>query len=111
MIFQQRYNAFSLLLLFALIFLTFACDSRSEFAGIYRTEEIKGSTISELELDDNGEGYWRVGNNEESFSWYRKGNEIRLNTRKGGIIVAKINGNTLEIVLSGGKKLIFRKVN
>jgi len=111
MIFQQRYNAFGLLLLVVLIFLTFACDSKSEFAGTYRTEEIKGATISELELDDNGEGYWRVGNNEESFSWYRKGNEIRLNTRKGGIIVAKIRGNTLEIVLSGGKKLIFRKVN
>ena len=111
MIFQQRYNAFSLLLLLVLIFLTFACDSRSEFAGIYRTEEIMGATISELELNEEGEGYWRVGNNEESFSWYRKGNEIRLNTRKGGIIVAKIKGNTLEILLSGGKKLVFRKVN
>jgi hypothetical protein len=110
MILQQRYNAFSFLLLFVLIFLTFACDSRSEFSGIYRTEEIKGASMSELELDDKGEGYWRVGNNEESFSWYRKGNEIRLNTRKGGIIVAKINGDKLEIVLSGGKKLIFRKV-
>ncbi|UCE33106.1 MAG: hypothetical protein JSV40_07625 [Deltaproteobacteria bacterium] len=47
---------------------------------------------------------------ENSFSWYVKGSEIRMNTKAGGIIVAKIQNDTLEITLPAGKKMSFKKV-
>ena len=92
------------------LFLFFSCGSKIEYVGVYQTNESKGELKSEIELNEHGEGYWRVGYNEEFFSWYSKGDEIRLNTRKGGVIVAKIKGETLVITLSGGKKLIFTKM-
>ena len=93
-----------------LLVITFSCSSKTEYAGIYQTGEPEEEMRSELELKDDGEGYWRVGDDEETFSWYPKGDEIRLNTRKGGVIVAKIQGDVLEITLSGGKKLSFKKI-
>ena len=95
---------------FFLVVCTFACTSKKEYSGVYRTGETDSQERSELELREDGEGYWRLGDDEESFSWYPKGDEIRLNTRKGGVIVAKIQGNTLRITLSGGKKLSFTKI-
>ena len=89
---------------------TFTCTSKKEYAGVYRTEEADLQKRSELGLREDGEGYWRMGDNEESFSWSPKGDEIRLHTRKGGVIIAKIQGNTLRITLSGGKKLSFVKI-
>ena len=94
-----------------LLVVAFSCSSKAEYAGIYKTEEAEEEMRSELELKDDGEGYWRVRDNEESFSWYPKGDEIRLNTKKGGVIVAKIQGDVLEITLSGGKKFSFKKID
>jgi hypothetical protein len=111
MVIQKRYkNAFGAILVCFFLAFIFSCGSKTEYAGIYRTGEADEETRSELELKDDGEGYWRVGDNEELFSWYVKGDEIRLNTKKGGVIVAKIQGDILEITLSGGKKLSFEKI-
>lgn len=91
------------------LMLIYSCSSKSEFAGIYRTERQGSEVPSEIELTAHGEGYWRVGDNEETFDWYAKGDQIRLNTKKGGVLVAIIRGNVLEITLSGNKKLQFVK--
>ena len=92
-----------------MIFL-FSCSSKEEYAGIYQTGEADEELRSELELKEDGDGFWRVGGNEEQFSWYPKGDEIRLNTKKGGVIVADIEGDSLLITLSGGKKFRFKKI-
>ena len=92
------------------LIITFSCGSRSDYAGIYQTDQVDTQKKSELELNEGGDGYWRVGDEEESFSWYRKGNEIRLYTKKGGVIVAKILDHSLEIVLKRGETLNFKKV-
>jgi len=108
---QKKDNKLYLLLLVFLLFLVIlSCGSKDKYAGIYQTKEAEGEVKSELELNKEGEGYWRVGDNEEPFSWYLKGKEIRLNTKKGGVIVATIQGETLEIKLSGRKKLVFTKI-
>jgi len=60
-------------------------------------------------LKENGEGVWRVEDEEESFSWYVKGDEIRLNTKLGGVIVGEIQDDTLKITLPGGNKMSFKK--
>jgi len=99
----------TVLLCVLLIFFLSSCTSKAEFAGIYKTDAA-ASKQSELELKEDGEGIWRVGDNAETFSWYVKGDEIRLNTKKGGVIVAKIHGDTLKIALTPGKVLSFEKV-
>jgi len=97
----------SLLLIFAL-----SCGSKARYAGLYKAQENESQKPSEtyIELKENGEGVWRVEDEEDSFSWYIKGDEIRLNTKAGGIIVAKIRNDTLEITLPAGKKMSFKKV-
>ena len=92
------------------LLLLLSCGSKAQYAGVYQTEKDEQGKRSELELNENGEGSWRVGDNVESFTWYPKKNEIRLNTRKGGVIVAKRMDDTLEISLTTGKKLSFKKI-
>jgi len=103
-------NIFRSAFLCVLLISFFSCTSKAEFAGIYRTDPAASQIQTELELKEDGEGIWRVGDNEETFSWYVKGDQIRLNTRKGGVIVAKIHGDTLDITLTPGKVLSFKKI-
>ena len=99
-------------LLCVLLIFTFSCGSKDRYAGLYKAQENESQKPSEtyIELKENGEGVWRMEDEEDSFSWYVKGDEIRLNTKAGGIIVAKIQDDTLEIVLPGQKKMSFKKV-
>jgi hypothetical protein len=97
--------------LWGVLFLfTLSCGSDAEYTGLYKTREGESKKQSAIELKAGGEGYWRVEDSEESFTWYVKGDQIRLNTKQGGVIVAKIEDNTLKIVLTGGKKMTFIKV-
>jgi len=88
----------------------FSCSSKAEYAGLYKAQETESKKHHEIDLNENGEGVWRVEDNEDSFSWYVKGDEIRLNTKAGGVIVAKIRKDALQIRLPGREKLFFRKV-
>ena len=97
-------------LLCLLLISTFSCSSKAEYAGLYKAQETESKKHHEIDLNENGEGVWRVEDNEDTFSWYVKGDEIRLNTKAGGVIVAKIQNGTLEIRLPGREKLSFRKV-
>jgi len=101
-----------LALLCVLLISTFSCGLKDRYAGLYKAQENESQKHSEtyIELKENGEGVWRMEDEEDSFSWYVKGDEIRLNTKAGGIIVAKIQDDTLEIVLPGQKKMSFKKV-
>jgi hypothetical protein len=47
---------------------------------------------------------------EVPFAWYIKRWDLRVNTRAGGVIVAKIDKNTIQITLPGSKALTFRKI-
>ena len=111
MVIRKRYRySYWPFMMCVILVLSFSCGSRAKYAGIYQTEEADEEKRSELELKENGEGYWRVGENEESFTWHPKKNEIRLNTRKGGVIIAIPIDDTLEISLISGKKLTFKKI-
>jgi hypothetical protein len=94
------------------LFLIFAssCGSETQYIGVYKAQDTESQKQSEIELKSDSEGVWRVDDNEESFAWSKKGDEIRLNTKQGGVIVAKIQDDTLKITLAGGKKLSFKKV-
>ena len=90
------------------LFLIFAsaCGSETQYVGVYKAKFTESEKHSEIELKNDGEGIWRVEDSEESFTWNKKGDEIRLNTRQGGVIVAKIENDALKITLAGGKKKI-----
>ena len=90
-----------------------SCESREKVAGTYKAEEGVSPAEKEviLELKENGEGTWRRGNDEVSFSWYLEAGELRLNTKGGGVLVGRRQEDTIRISLPGGKTVSFRKRN
>lgn len=89
-----------------------ACNRETRHAGIYIAETRDSSHRQEttLELKEDGGGVWRVGEDEVGLSWYVKGNELRLHTRDGGVIVGKLDGKFVHVSLPGPKDLFFKKV-
>jgi hypothetical protein len=106
-------SVFLRLLLFCLISAAITgCGPSTGHVGTY-IAEIKDSphhheTI--LELKETGVGVWRVGDDEVSFSWYVKGNELRLNTKNGGVIVGSLDNGVIHVTLPGPQELFFKKV-
>jgi hypothetical protein len=94
-----------------LLMLLVSCESRDQYAGMYKAELNEPAKQGEviLELKENGEGVWRVDSGEDSFVWYVKRGELRLNTRGGGVIVGKIEKDTIQMTLPGLKVMIFKK--
>ncbi len=110
---RQRLRRWSVAL-FALFMLLLACESKDRYAGVYKAygEETAKQEII-LELKANGEGLWRVGS-KDVFSeipvvWYIRHGEMRLNTRAGGVIVGKIEKDTIQMTLPSLGPLTFRK--
>jgi len=95
-----------------------SCESRDKYVGAYQAEA-KGPAKQEvviLELRANGDGLWKVRSDEARgtfvevpFAWYIKRGDLRINTKAGGVIVGKIEKDTIQINLPGFKTLTFRK--
>ena len=87
------------------------CTSEERFAGTYEAEDSGSPSGAEtrLELKENGEGVWRVDDDEVSFSWYLKGDELRFNTKNGGVIVGEIHDDTVKVTLPGDRTMTFKK--
>ncbi|MGD2127342.1 MAG: hypothetical protein PVG99_14775 [Desulfobacteraceae bacterium] len=95
-----------------LLTLHISCTSKEKYAGTYKAEgaETAGQAETYIELKENGEGAWRTGDEEVSFTWYLKGGELRLNTKEGGVIVGQIQDGTFQITLPGAMRMSFKKV-
>jgi hypothetical protein len=109
-----RSPVFLLPVLFCLLFLTAAagCGPGTQHVGTY-IAEIKDSphrSETTLELKETGTGVWKVGDDEVTFSWYVKGNELRFHTNKGGVIVGSLDNQIIHVTLPGSGELFFRKV-
>ncbi|MGA2936841.1 MAG: hypothetical protein ABSF52_07060 [Syntrophobacteraceae bacterium] len=88
------------------------CGPSTAHVGTY-IAEIKASPHhheTTLELKETGVGVWRVGDDEVTFSWYVKGNELRLNTKNGGVIVGSLDNGVIHVTLPGSQELFFKKV-
>ena len=112
MLLRSRYSK-SLWLSLVCFFLisTFACDSKERYAGTYSAHgevSLKHSQTV-VELKEDGQGLWQVLDEEVSFRWSVKGDEIRLHTEEGGVIIGKIQGDTLNITLPGAGSISFKK--
>jgi hypothetical protein len=87
--------------------LLLSCESKDKYAGTYKAE---GPGEITLELQSSGVGLWKVGSDEVSFAWYVKRGELRVNTKEGGVIVGKIEKETIQMTLPGSKALTFKKI-
>jgi hypothetical protein len=88
-----------------------SCESKEKYAGKYVAAQKDPSTKETiyLELKPSGEGSWMVGDREVSFSWEIKGGDLRVNTKEGGVLVGKIEGNTIRITLPIRGEIVFSK--
>jgi len=95
-----------------------SCDSKGRYAGVYKAEVRESTKQKEivLELKENGDGLWKVNSDkaksgfvETPFAWYIKRGELRIHTKGGGVIVGKIDRDTIQMTLPGYKALVFRK--
>ena len=110
--YQGRGWSVSLCVLFMFLL---SCESNDSYVGVYKAsgkETAKQEAVI-LELKANGNGVWRVGS-KEVFSeipvaWYIKRGELRINTKEGGVIVGKIEKDTIRMTLPGFGALTFRK--
>ena len=105
---------FLLPVLFCLLLFTAAagCGSGTQHVGTYIAEIKDSSHRSEatMELKETGTGVWKVGDDEVAFSWHVKGNELRLHTQNGGVIVGSLDNQIIHVTLPGSKELFFSKV-
>ena len=101
------------LLVCLILILIISCDAREEiFVGTYRSMEKNPPEFSDVlvELKAGGEGIRWARGEEVHFEWQVKGNELRIHTKAGGIIVAKMRNNVLEVSLPGPKIVYLKKV-
>jgi hypothetical protein len=89
-----------------------SCGPKGQYVGTYKAEaKDAGKQVeSVLQLKDNGEGSWKVGDDEVSFSWYIKNDELRVNTKGGGVIVGSLEKDAIRISLPGFEALSFKKL-
>lgn len=109
-----RSPVFFLPVLFGLLLFIAAagCSPGTRYVGTY-IAEIKDSPYrseTTLELKETGTGVWKVGDEEVTFLWDVKGNELRLHTKNGGVIVGSLDNRIIHVTLPGSKELFFRKV-
>jgi hypothetical protein len=100
------------LIVIALAFLlVLSCTSRKHDAGTYSSCTLASPNQPEvvIELKEDGQGLWKTPDEEVSFRWTVGGNEIRLHTRDGGIIIGKITDSSLEITLPGKRTFSCKK--
>jgi hypothetical protein len=92
-----------------------ACDVfkyEERWEGIYEAQAEEDSKYAgaTIELKEDGEGTWIMLDDEAPFSWYKKGDQLRLNTKGGGVIVGEIQDeDSFEIQLPGAERMSFKK--
>jgi len=91
-----------------------SCDRKERYAGIYREQGVESLKQDEnyIELKENGQGVWRVSDDEASFSWRLTNDEIRLYTKSGGVIIVRIKEkDLLEISFPGSESRHYKKAS
>ena len=93
-------------LVFCWLFVAGCGESRSPYAGTYRSEKpFAGKGHIELELKDNGEATWKLAQEGIAikFKWRVEENRIWLYTKEGGIIIASPTegGQKLTVDMTG----------
>jgi hypothetical protein len=101
------------------LFLTIvaSCQSTDRYVGMYQSDTPGPRGAIVLELRSNGDGLWKVRSQGERdafvevpITWYIKHGDLRVNTKAGGVIVGKIDGDRIRVTLPGPKTVTFIRV-
>jgi len=105
------HNHLRLLCVCLLAAVLISCGSRDSYTGTYKAEALTSPRHAEtiIELKANGDGMWRVDDEEIPFAWDVKGSELRINTKAGGVIVGVIEKDTIQVNLPGAGTMPFKK--
>lgn len=100
------------LLCFVLIFV-FACAREEKYLGTYVATQDNPPEFADLrvELKRGGKGVRWVRGEEVNFEWEAKASEIRIQTKAGGILVAKMRQGILEVFLPGSETIRLKKID
>lgn len=95
------------------LMIMFACARDANVVGIYGSTEKSPPEFSDIrvEFKDGGEGIRRFRGEETHFEWQVKGNEVRIQTKAGGIIVGKIQKGEIAFSLPGPKIVYLKKID
>ena len=96
-----------------ILLFVFSCLQEDIYEGLYKAKGGKSEKYcnSQIELKEKGVAVWRVPDDEVTFRWNIKENEIWLSTKSGGIIIGRIQDNTIQIKLPGAKTVCnFEKI-
>src|SRR4030042_4250091 len=96
-------------------------ESRSDFAGKYRSvEPVAGKSHIDLDLRDNGKGSWTLAGKAVEFTWMVNDGRIWIYTKTGAILIVTPSegGRMLSADMSGdwhpgcppGSCVVFRRV-
>ena len=110
-ILTDKKSIFIIVIFFTMIF-SLACDNKQKYAGLYRAEggALHQGRENTIELKENGQGIWRLADDEASFSWGVNGKEIRLHTKNGGVITGMLEKTGIEITLPSSQKVFFTRI-
>lgn len=103
-----------ILLIAVVMLVTVACSKENKFLGTYTPilsspPEYAGLFV---ELKKGGEGIRRVQSGEVvAFHWVVKDDEVRIHTKSGGTIVARMKGDLIEIRFPGPQVVYFKRIN
>ena len=108
----RHLTTFSVIFIVLSLMVGLSCNRElQQYTGTYLLQGADKKESSEIyiQLRENGIGTWNTPDDEVSFRWDVKDNEIRLHTKSGGVLVGKIQGDTIEIVFPGLKIRRFNK--
>jgi hypothetical protein len=96
-----------------LLVFTFSCGQpREQYAGKYEAagDASRNEADVFLELKEDGQAVHTVRDEEVTFQWNVKGDEIRFHSKSGGIIIGKIEKDgSLKVKVPGGRVMNFKK--
>ncbi len=99
----RKLAAFLVLIIWGLV-LAGCGESRSPFAGTYRSlETFGGKNYVELELKEDGKGTWSVGGKSTDFTWVVNDGKVWIYTKSGAILIVTPSegGKVLSADMSG----------
>jgi hypothetical protein len=109
---KSKFKRWSGLLSFCmLLVLLTACEPSEQYIGVYKAEVKIASelVVVDLELKEKGAGVWRMGE-EFPVSWVARGNELRLHTKQGGVVLGEFQDGAIRITLPNAGTMIFKRV-
>lgn len=109
---KTEYRCFGLVGLCMVLTLLLSCGHNDQYAGVYRAEGQGPNGRREIVLDlyKTGLGTWTAESEKVPLLWRIKRGQLRIHTRGGGVIVGKIEKDTIQIALPGFKAMTFKKI-